>query len=176
MGPIRPINDDAVLSACGRYRYVLTRRLSRGRRIATFVLLNPSTADATRDDPTIRRCRGFARRWCCGGLIVLNLFALRATDPSELRRADDPVGPENLIWFNRMLMNRDGPVVCGWGVWGTLLDQDLVVQQRLTELGVRSRVFGVTRDGHPLHPLYLPYTSRLRPYIDRSRANSLSAR
>src|SRR5438270_442787 len=176
MRPAMPPADDAIISPCGRYRYVLTRHIGRGRRTATFVLLNPSTADAARDDPTIRRCRGFARRWRCGRLVVLNVFALRATDPAELRRAADPVGPENAAWFERLLINCDGPIVCGWGTCGTLLDQDLIVRQWLDDLGARTRALGVTKHGQPLHPLYLPYTSRLRPYTDPSRAKPLSAR
>src|SRR5689334_19453129 len=117
------LEDNAVISACGRYRYVLTRQVGPGSRRATFVMLNPSTADATNDDPTIRRCIGFAREWGCGRLVVLNLFAFRATDPADLKRAIDPVGPENRDWFERTLRPpHDGPLVCAWGVHGTFLD------------------------------------------------------
>jgi hypothetical protein len=86
-------------------------------------MLNPSTADASQDDPTIRRCIGFARQWGCGRLVVLNLFAFRATDPADLKRAADPVGPENRAWFDRTLVDDlvGGPVVCGWGVHGAHL-------------------------------------------------------
>src|SRR5437588_2477108 len=89
----------AVFSPDGRYRYLLTRRLGRSRRVATFIMLNPSTADAINNDPTIRKCVGFARRWGCGLLQVVNLFALRATEPRVLRAAADPVGPENSRWI-----------------------------------------------------------------------------
>jgi hypothetical protein len=151
----------AVLSTCGTYRYVLTRRVGPGPRAATFVLLNPSTADATRDDPTIRRCAGFARRWGCGRVVVLNLFAFRATDPAELKRAADPVGPENRDWFARVLpAGGDGPVVCGWGVHGGHRGQDAVALDWLADLGVRLLALGRTAAGHPRHPLYLPYTAR----------------
>lgn len=74
---IRALEQNAVISACGRYRYLLTRQVRPGSRTATFVMLNPSTADATSDDPTIRRCSGFARRLGCGKLVILNLFAVR---------------------------------------------------------------------------------------------------
>src|SRR4051812_26865304 len=111
-----PLEQNAVISACGRYRYLLTRQVGPGPRAATFIMLNPSTADATKDDPTIRRCIGFARQWGCGRLSVLNLFAFRATDPAAMKRADDPVGPENKDWFERILTDAgEGRVVCGWG-------------------------------------------------------------
>ena len=92
----------AVISGCGTYRYLLTRRAGPGERAAAFILLNPSTADAATDDPTIRRCLGFARRWGCGRFFVLNLFAFRATYPAELRWADDPIGPRARGWFDRV--------------------------------------------------------------------------
>jgi len=85
----------AGFSPCGCYRYWLTRTWDESRSAVCWLMLNPSTADATRDDPTIRRCIGIARRWGHGGIVAVNLFALRATDPAELVRAVDPVGPEN---------------------------------------------------------------------------------
>lgn len=151
----------AVISACGRYRYLLTREFGPGRRTATFIMLNPSTADATHDDPTIRRCTGFARRWNCGRLIVLNLFAVRATDPADMKRADDPVGPENRDWFDRTLRDpRGGPVVCAWGIHGEHMHQARTVLGWLDRHGARPLALGVTRDGHPRHPLYLPGNTR----------------
>src|SRR3954462_13242745 len=89
----------AIFSACGRYRYLLTRQLGEGsvgqeKKVATFIMLNPSTADATRNDPTIRKCIGFAQRWQCERLQVLNLFAVRATLPRDMKRADEPIGSD----------------------------------------------------------------------------------
>jgi hypothetical protein len=160
-----PLEQNAVISACGRYRYLLTRQVGPGPRTATFIMLNPSTADATNDDPTIRRCIGFARQWGCGRLAVLNLFALRATDPTDLKRAKEPVGPENREWFERTLRgDHDGPVVCGWGVHGDHLGQDSVVLGWLAALGVHPLALGLTRDGHPRHPLYLPKGADLLQY------------
>jgi hypothetical protein len=156
--------DGAAFSPCGRYRYLLTRRLGNQRRTATFILLNPSTADAERDDPTIRRCLGFARRWGCGRVFVLNLFALRATDPTELRRAADPVGPDNARWLAQVLRRaRRGRIVCGWGIHGAHLSQDRTAMHLLAELRVRPLTFGMTKHGHPRHPLYLPYAAALTP-------------
>jgi hypothetical protein len=85
---------DAVISPCGRYRYRLERRFDHGPKVTTFIMLNPSTADAEHDDQTIRRCLGFARAWRCSKLVVVNLFAWRATAPAELKGVEDPVGPE----------------------------------------------------------------------------------
>jgi hypothetical protein len=93
----------AVVSPCGTYRYLLTRQLGAGTRLGTFIMLSPSTADAERDDATIRKCVGFARRLGCAGLQIVNLFALRAADPAALRLADDPVGSENAVWIGRAI-------------------------------------------------------------------------
>src|SRR5215213_9378089 len=106
-----PLTGSALFSACGRYRYLLTRQLGEGAlgqaKMATFIMLNPSTADATRNDPTIRKCIGFAQRWQCDTLQVLNLFAVRATLPRDMKRADDPVGPDNLDWFAQAILADD---------------------------------------------------------------------
>lgn len=159
------LEDNAVISACGRYRYLLTRQVVRGARTATFIMLNPSTADATNDDPTIRRCIGFARQWGCGRLAVLNLFAFRATDPADLKRAAEPVGPENRTWFDRTLsVPNSDPVVCAWGVHGEHMSQDLAVLGWLAGYGVEPVALGVTRDGHPKHPLYLRKGAELLPF------------
>jgi hypothetical protein len=155
-----PATGPAVISSCGRYRYQLSRQLGPSPQVATFIMLNPSTADASQDDPTIRRCIGFARQWGCGQLVVLNLFAFRATDPADLKRTADPVGPENKHWFAKALTG-DGPVVCGWGVHGTHRDQDRVVLGWLRELGIQPVALGLTKDGHPKHPLYVPYSAGL---------------
>jgi hypothetical protein len=103
----------ADLSPCGTYRYLLGRRVGDGQRAALFVMLNPSTADASDDDPTIRRCRRFARREGCGLLEVVNLFAYRATDPVALRLAEDPVGPANDHFISKAV-ERAALVVVAW--------------------------------------------------------------
>jgi hypothetical protein len=148
----------AVISHCGRYRYLLARQVGPSPRVVTFILLNPSTADATRDDPTIRRCLGFARLWGCGRLQIVNLFAVRATDPERIRRVADPVGPDNVVHVMRAAglshsasSRCRGPVVCGWGVRGGHLGQDATVLGWLRRLGVRPLALGITRDGHPLY-------------------------
>jgi hypothetical protein len=165
---VLPLEQNAVISNCGRYRYLLTRQIAPGLRTATFIMLNPSTADATTDDPTIRRCIGFSRQWGCGKLAVLNLFAVRATAPADMKRARDPVGPENKDWFDRTLAHRgEGPVICAWGVHGEHLEQDSAVLGWLDDIGVKPRALGITRDGHPKHPLYLSYGAQLIPFAGR---------
>ena len=145
----------ATFSADGRYRYRLWRRWDRARPVVAFVMLNPSTADATRDDPTIRRCISFARAWGFGGVEVVNLFAYRATDPRVLRRARDPVGPGNDRQIARACREA-ALVVAAWGA-SHAGDRAAHVLRRLSA----PRCFGTTRSGQPAHPLYLPRTARL---------------
>jgi hypothetical protein len=158
----------AVFSGDRRYRYALTRRWDLSSPLACFIMLNPSTADAMADDPTIRRCTGFARAWGAGGLLVVNLFGLRATDPAELRSADDPVGPDNdaviTWWLWSQQAELIGPVVAAWGVHGTLQGRDRHAAGLLADRGRDLSCLGVTKDGNPKHPLYLPADSPLIPY------------
>lgn len=141
----------AIFSADRRYRYLLRREWDASLPAVSFVMLNPSTADETRDDPTIRRCLAFARAWRCGSLNVLNLFALRATDPRELRVADDPIGPEN-DWYLDGL-DRRSLIVAAWGEQGRLHGRGARVAAMLGE--GRLRCLGKTKSGEPRHPLYL---------------------
>lgn len=143
----------AEFDTSGRYRYALWRAWSANYPRVVFILLNPSTADEQRNDPTIRRCMGFARAWQFGSVEVVNLFAYRATDGRELLKAVDPVGEEN----NRFLMRaveRCSTVVVGWGSRGTLLGRDREV---ISLLAGRKDVYclGTTKGGHPRHPLYV---------------------
>jgi hypothetical protein len=164
----RLLDSSVVVSSCGKYRYLLTRQLGLGDRTAAFIMLNPSTADAVLDDPTIVRCIGLARRWGCGRLVVANLFAIRAADPADIRRASDPVGPDNHAWVieavDRAIALSDpadrGPVVCAWGTHGSYMGQDQTVLRWITSV-CRPMALGFTRDGHPKHPLYVAYAADL---------------
>ena len=130
-------------------------------------MLNPSVADATRNDPTIRKCIGFARRWQCDALQVLNLFAIRATLPRDMKRAADPVGRENLNWFTQALTHRTPETnlaICAWGVHGTHHHQNQTIIDWLHAHDILPYTLGLTREGHPRHPLYVPYTTRLVVY------------
>lgn len=162
-GPGASMLRGAQLSDCRRYRYTLTRDWGTGPA-ATFIMLNPSTADATVDDPTIRRCVGFAHAWGCGRLIVGNLYALRATDPQALWNAVDPVGPDNDATLTRLLAQADGPLVAAWG-GNARADR---VEALLALPGAeRLACLGVTKAGAPRHPLYLPATAPLQPWPPR---------
>lgn len=141
-----------VISRCGAYRYVLWRELDATQsNFVLFIGLNPSTADATTDDPTIRRCKDFARRWGFGALCMANLFAFRATRPEDLKSTPVPVGPRNNHWLRRLAEQAD-LIVAAWGVDGAFAGRDRKVMQL-----VRGPVhcLGTTKDGHPRHPLYL---------------------
>lgn len=145
----------AIISKCGKYRYWLERDLaSPNKNHCVFVMLNPSTADAELDDPTIRRCKGFAERFECGKLVVVNLFAYRATKPVALYAAKDPVGPENDAYLSKAL-NLPGVVLCGWGA-NPVHSRDAKVKQFASWLNVNLCCLGKTANGSPKHPLYLP--------------------
>jgi len=152
----------AAFSRDRRYRYRLWRRWDRSRPRIAFCMLNPSTADARRDDPTIRRCIGFARDWGYGGIEVVNIFALRATDPRDLRSARDPVGPRNDAFM--LQAATESPVVIAWGVHGALRDRAATALQLF---GPRARLLalGRTRSGAPRHPLYLRRDTEAVEYL-----------
>ncbi|MDR9389163.1 MAG: DUF1643 domain-containing protein [Wenzhouxiangella sp.] len=148
--------SNAVFSECGRYRYSLQREWAPAQKKVVLIGLNPSTADATANDPTIRRCIDFARRWGFGGLVMLNLFAYRATDPEQLKTAPEPIGPDNDEWIRHWVAQLDD-VVAVWGNHGTHQDRDQAVKAMCGRLSMLK----LNRSGQPAHPLYLP--SNLKP-------------
>ena len=141
----------------GRYRFTLWRALPDGRGRVLFIKLNPSTADAPQGDPTNRRCIGFARAWGFARMDVVNLFALRSTHPADLRRARDPIGDRNDRTIAAAARRAD-LVVAAWGVHGALAARDRAVLALLADRPLHC--LGVTRAGHPRHPLYLPAATR----------------
>ncbi len=153
----------AVFDASGSYRYRLTRVWARDAPRVAFVLLNPSTADHRQDDPTVRRCIGFARAWGFGGVDVVNLFAWRATRPRDLRRALAPVGADNdrhLRWAARNAAR----VVVAWGIHGAWQGRDRAALALLQHWGCTPLCMGLTREGQPRHVLYLPRETRPTRY------------
>lgn len=152
---LRRMDRGAVLSSCQQYRYTLHRRWDAARPPLVVIGLNPSTADATRDDPTIRRCIAYAHRWGFGGVEVGNLFAYRATRPADLKRAADPVGPLNDVWLRRLVAREGALVLCAWGAHGTYRARGTALLDMLRECGRRAYALGVTAAGQPKHPLYL---------------------
>lgn len=146
----------AIIDETGKYRYLLTRIWDESNPPAVFIMLNPSTADAEQDDPTIRRCIDFARRWDCGGIRVVNVFAFRATDPKELCKAKDPVGPKNYEYIKEALTSA-GIVIAAWGAAGPKMPQAYKkVFEAAEEIDTMIiHCLGCTKSGHPRHPLYL---------------------
>jgi hypothetical protein len=153
----------ARFSACGRYRWWLQRRWDPGAPPLLFIGLNPSRADAERDDPTLRRLIGFARGWGYGALEVLNLFAAVSPSPAALRRLADPVGAEADSWIRRRLAAcPTAPLWLGWGALGGWCGREAAVLPLLR--GRRLLALGSTRGGQPRHPLYLPASAGLEPW------------
>ena len=154
---------DAVISDCGAYRYWLHRMDDCEDPFATsavFLMLNPSTADASLDDPTIRRCRRFAKDWGDDGLVVGNLFALRSTDPAQLLTHPDPIGPHNDNWL-RLMAERHATVVCAWGAHPMAVERGAQVARMLIDNGVTLWCLGTTKSGAPRHPLYVRADQKL---------------
>jgi hypothetical protein len=152
----------------GAYRYTLSRSWEEGHGTVNVVMLNPSTATHEVDDPTIRRCTEFARRWGYRRLVVTNLFAYRATDPRELWRAADPVGPENDWHLGYCVRHEAERVVLAWGANGVYLGRDKAVLALLAQhwplCAEPVQCFGVTKGGQPRHPLYVAAATPLQPY------------
>jgi hypothetical protein len=155
------ITCDAVLSDCQTYRYRLSRRWNDRLGRVAFVMLNPSTADASNDDPTIRRCIGFAKLWGFGSIEVVNLYAFRSTDPAGLPTASDAIGSENDRHIEEACRTA-GLIVCAWGTKGGM--RAGTVALRLSRLGFAMKCLGKTQQGHPKHPLYVPNAAELIPF------------
>lgn len=160
---LEPPPGTAVFSRDGIYRYALTRLWSSSPRRATFIMLNPSTADGRRDDPTIRRCINFAKREGAGGLTVVNLYAYRATSPNDLWLTNDPIGPENDRVLADVLCTAGDLVIAAWGSHARA--------ERVERLGsiaaacdIQLMALGQTKSGQPRHPLYLPSAAQLTPW------------
>lgn len=149
----------ATISDCGLYRYDLTRSWGPGTHVA-FLMFNPSTADATEDDPTVTRCVGFAKSWGFAGLVVVNLYAYRATEVRDLWKAADPVGPLN----DAAILSHAcvGPVVAAWGAKPRAARRVAAVYDKLNAAGRALHAIRETKGGHPEHPLFLP--ARLKPF------------
>lgn len=160
-------DSGAEFSPCGRYRGLLWRYWDRDKKPLVCILLNPSTATAETDDPTVRRCMIRAQAMGFGGVRVLNIFTLRATDPAELKQVADPVGPGADGYLETGCQGA-GMILCGWGGHGTLRGHhrprcDEVVNLLVGDLGYALHALHLTGAGQPGHPLYLPYS--LEPFL-----------
>ena len=170
--PALPMRREAVLSRCDKYRYHLLREWDATLPRALFVMLNPSMADALLDDPTIRRCLGFARSWGKGGIGVVNLFGLRATDPDALWDHSIDCVEELANGYHahealtRTLATPGGVIVAAWGAHPRA--EHSIVQDFLRSVptGTRVMCLGKTRGGAPKHPLYLAATTALETFAE----------
>jgi len=156
----------AEISPDGKYRYDLRREWSDRKPTLYFIMLNPSTADATLEDPTLRKCIGFAHRMDYGSVRLANLFAFRATRPSAMLKASDPIGPENdakLRRFIRDCISTKGTLVCAWGAHAPAYREE-AVKCLLREAEAKPQCFGRTKQGQPFHPLMLPWSAGLQSY------------
>lgn len=151
----------AVYSDCERYRYSLTRIWDPAGRRVLFVMLNPSTATEVQNDPTVERCERRARALGFGAFRVANIFAWRETDPHKMRRAADPVGPDNDA---AILAGADwaDQVVAAWGTHGAHGGRGPAVEALLRGTGQPLFHLGLTKGGHPKHPLYIAYAQQPR--------------
>lgn len=145
----------ATFSADRVYRYLLWRTWDETLPAVSFCMLNPSTADEEKEDPTVRRCLRFARDWGCGKLIVVNIFALRSTDPHALYRNPDPIGAENDFYI-RQAFTESAEMIAAWGNHGAYLERGTAVCKMLAKAFDRPlKHLGITDLGEPRHPLYL---------------------
>jgi hypothetical protein len=157
-GSQHEVKKYADVSACGRYRYALTRSWAEGAFVA-WVMLNPSTADAREDDPTIRKVMGFSKTWGYAGCVVVNLFAWRATNPQVLKLVTDPVGPRNLAALRDWTNNK--PIVAAWGDSGGDIARRQAHQVRRFLSDSPMLCLGKTKAGNPRHPCRLAYSTPL---------------
>lgn len=147
------------------YRYLLWRIWDPSLPIAVFIMCNPSTADADLDDATIRKVAGFCRRWGYGGFKVVNLFAIRSTDPAGIRQHKFPIGGDENDQAIVTAATGAALVVAAWGsIAPEYLGRAKTVAALLKRTGVVLQCLGMTKDGHPRHPLMLAYTTPLAPF------------
>ena len=153
------IYKNATFSSCRKYRYSLFRIWDKKKKYVLFIGLNPSTANEEEDDPTIRRCSGYAQKWGYGGFIMVNLFAYRTTLPSNLKKVKYPVGRDNDKYIVKLSKKAD-ITVAAWGNNGNLYSRDKQVLSLVPKL----MCLKINKSGQPAHPLYLKKDLRLINY------------
>ena len=165
------MDSGAILSPCGKYRYKLWRRWDESLPPAVYIMLNPSTADAFTDDPTITRCIARAMNHLpvrAGGIVVVNLFAYRETDSSllpQLHRAGvDLLGPDNDYWLMDAVKGA-AITICAWGKCGVLGERAGIVRSKLRQAGHVVHALRIGKNGQPEHPLYIGYDVKPEVFI-----------
>lgn len=162
---LEALDAGALFSPCRRWRYILWRRWDRELPACAFIGLNPSTADERYNDPTIRRCIRFAMDWGYGSLLMLNIFAFRATDPKDMKaEGQNAIGPLNNEYLRMACREADMPIAA-WGIHGAFLDRGNHVRELVHPAVLRC--LGVTKDGSPRHPLYLRRDTRPIMWLGR---------
>lgn len=156
------MKSDATFSDDRKYRYSLTRIWDESKRLMTFCMLNPSTADEIVNDPTIERCQRRTQMMGFGGLIVVNIFAYRSTDPRELLKVEDPIGPNNNEHIVRAF-GRSHAAICGWGKHGSIRGRGNDVLGLIKLYGWTPMALKINKDGSPAHPLYIGYDVQPKP-------------
>ena len=165
----KEIKSTAKWSRDKNYRYLLKRVRDKMLPTIVYVLLNPSTGDEKSSDATNVRCQNRAWDMGIGTVIFVNLFAWRATQPKDMMAAKDPVGPyndKNIVDVCRTATTRKDIIICGWGTLGVFQQRDEVVLSLLESFDLH--VLALTKDGHPVHPLYVPYDKK--PYLWKSKS------
>jgi hypothetical protein len=161
---ISAIERSASFDPMGRYRYRLGRRWSRAGPHLVIIMLNPSRADSSLDDPTLRRCIGLAKGWGFGAITVVNLFAYRSPHPQVLRQVSDPIGPDNDAAITDATHQGD-QILLAWGNGGSWLGRDRTIFNLLAPWQAKCHCLGLNRTGQPRHPLYVPHSSSLHPWV-----------
>lgn len=146
----------AIYSDCEAYRYSLTRTWDFTNGHVLFIMLNPSTATEIQNDPTVERCERRARTLGFGAFTVTNIFAYRATDPRDMRRAADPIGPQNNTAILTAAKTADS-IICAWGTHGEHLKRGPEMETLLRKQSKPLYHLGLSKAGHPKHPLYIAY-------------------
>jgi hypothetical protein len=154
-------SSSALYSPCEIYRYALTREWDENGQKLLFIMLNPSTATEEKNDPTIERCERRAVALGYGAFRACNLFAFRATDPRDLKKAKAPIGPDNLSQLLEAARWADD-ILCAWGTHGAHMGMGNAVATLLRSEGFTLHHLGLSKEGHPKHPLYLPYQAQLQ--------------
>jgi hypothetical protein len=157
---LRMSKQTPLISPCKKYRYWLTRWWDKNRPLAVFIMLNPSRANAAKDDPTIHCCVRLAQREGFGGIRVVNLFALRTPSRSKLARHQDPVGPDNDLHLRRAVQ-LGAVVILAWGEKVVVKSRPLNVLRRLRKTAKSLKCIEILKRGQPRHPLFLPKKATL---------------
>ena len=161
--PTHYLENDAVISDCGKYRYLLRRTWDHAKPRCLYIMLNPSTADARQDDATIRSCVRLANGLGYGSMEVVNVFAWRATKPDELLTAPDPCGPRNEHHVEAALGRCDIPILA-WGAWPPAAEASVYIRNTIRSRRPAAFCFGRTKSGAPKHPLYVKNGTLLETY------------